>query len=75
MNTRDLVAHAIAGTNADPIPVSVARVVPHVAKRVGYALVGVCRHCTDAVIVRARGESWIHRGHGTPSCLSSRSRT
>jgi hypothetical protein len=71
---RDLVAHVIADTTADPILQSVARVVPANARRLGYALIGVCRYCTDAVIVRARGESWVHRGHGTPACLLSLSR-
>lgn len=74
MTGRDLVAHAIGDTSADPIPRSIARVVPATAKRLGYLMVGICRHCTDGVIVRAQGESWVHLGHRTPSCLRSRSR-
>lgn len=74
MTGRDLVAHVIAETTADPIPGSVGRLVPAAAQRYGYVLVGMCRHCTDAVIVRERGESWVHQGHGTASCLSSCSR-
>lgn len=74
MTDRQLVAYVIADTAADPIPQSIARVVPAAAQRLGYLLVGVCRYCTDAVTVRARGESWVHRGHGTPACLLSLSR-
>jgi hypothetical protein len=64
----------MAESFAEPIPVSVAWVVPRVAKRLGYVRVGICQHCTDAVVVWLVGTVWSHRDTGQRVCEPARRR-
>lgn len=70
----DLVGYAVTGTTADPIPRSVCRVAKASAARGGYDVVGICLHCTDAVIPSPAVQVWVHRGTGILSCLASQAR-
>ena len=61
-------------STATPIADSIARLTPATAKREGYLLVGICEHCTDAVVMRATRQPWVHRGRENAVCLESRRR-
>lgn len=60
-------------TQAEPIPVSVSRVVDKVAKRVGYRWAGICTHCRRPVIVPLSDATlavlvWRHRESRFTDC-------
>jgi hypothetical protein len=61
-------------TFADPLPVASARVAARAAARLGYEMVGICRHCSDSVIKVTCDDPWIHRDHGTAACRTDRLR-
>jgi hypothetical protein len=56
-------------TTAAPIWESIARLRTDTAKRLGYAMVGICRNCTDVVIMRPGEQLWIHRTTERQTCL------
>lgn len=54
---------------AEPIPVSVARLTDKVAKRKGYQAVAVCTHCRDGLyMVKIPKGPWLHASTGSRIC-------